>query len=163
MPWVTMTNRASGYTVLESDWDNITNNFAYLNRVAYVEFTANVNITATTEATANSVVTAGAITFENVPHVITFSTPRAVAPNNQNLTIVLYDSTTALGELTFLGATSPAQQTPVEQSRIITPSAASHTYNVKAFVNGGTGTIEAGAGGSGTRMPGWLSIFRIPT
>lgn len=132
-----------------------------------MEFTSDVTVTATTEGTANSVVSAGAITYENVPHLITFCAPGARPDNGaagRILHIILYDSTTAIGEL--CGLTTPAaanMNVCVTAQHKLTPTAASHTYNVKAWTSAGTALIQAGAGGSGTKLPGFIRIERIPT
>jgi hypothetical protein len=156
-------NQTTGHLTTAAELNQFGNSLRFLKRVAYVEFTSNVSITATTEATANQVVSAGAITYENVPHRITFGCLRSTAPASQSMNIGLFDGTTGLGIIAFLGSTSPAQQSPIEQSRLFTPSAASHTYNIRAWVSGGTGTVEANAGGAGTNMPGFILVERIPT
>ena len=153
----------TGETVTAAEMNGIRNSLLFLEEVAYVEFTSTVSITATSEGTANQVVTASAIVYENVPHLITFSSSRLVAPASQTLSLSVFDGTTSLGVIAALGATSPAQQTPYERAFRVTPSAASHTFNIKAWVNGGTGSVEAGAGGPATRVPGFIRITRVPT
>ena len=143
------------------------NSLRFLKEVAYVEFTADVSVTATTEGTANSVVSAGAITYEAVPHLIEFFAPGARPDNGaagRILHLILYDSTTALGELA--GPTTPAAANdnhPIMAARRLTPTAAAHTYNVKAWTSAGTALVQAGAGGSGTKFPGFIRVTRVPT
>lgn len=145
----------------------LNNSLRFLKEVAYVEFTSDVSVTATTEATGNSVVSAGAITFEAVPHMIEFFAPGARPDNaaaGRVLHLILYDSTTALGELAAPQTPAAANDNqPVFLARRLTPTAASHTYNVKAWVSTGTGLVQAGAGGTGTKLPGFIRAVRIPT
>jgi len=167
MPWVSPSTRASLYSVLAANWNEFVNNFLFLNEVAYTQFTSNVSITATTDATAQTVVSSGAITYENVPHLITFQAyegrPDSGAVGRQ-LVFNLYDSTTDLGRLGLI--TTPAasnMDVPVHLERRITPTAASHTYQIKAWVSAGTGTVGAGAGGAGVALPGFIRVVRLPT
>ena len=143
------------------------NSLRFLKEVEYEQFTADVTVTATTEGTANSVVSASTLTYEAVPHMITFFCPGARPDNGaagRVLHVILYDSTTALGELA--GPTTPAAANdnhPIHAQFRITPTAASHTYNVKAWTSAGTALIQAGAGGTGTKVPGFIRVERIPT
>ena len=50
---------------------------------------------------------------------------------------------------------------PMFLARQLTPSAAAHTYSIRAFLSAaGTYTFAAGAGGSGVTMPGFIKIIR---
>lgn len=154
----------TGNDATADDLNKLGNSLRYLKRVAYVEFTADVSITATTVGTANQIVSAGALTFENVPHLIEFHCPYYAAPAQQTL-VILRDSTTVLGTLTRPGS---SQSGIINTPRYLTPTAASHTYNVAAWLGGaGTGTMNAGTGGTAgdgtTDMPGYIAVYRIPT
>jgi hypothetical protein len=166
MPWTTTTTRATGFTVTAAVWNNeLVNNMAFLEEVNYTEFTAAVGISATTVGTANQIVSAGAITFEAVPHLIEFWASRytsAAAVSN----IILRDSTTVLGTLLRFGSSEPTS--PMYAAYRLTPTAASHTYNVAGWTeSAATHTVQAGSGGtagnSTTHMPGFIRIRRIPT
>jgi len=118
----------------------------FLKRLAYVEFTSDVSVTATTAATANQVVSAGAVTYEAAPIEIEFWTARYTAPAQQTW-LLLRDGTTILG--TFGNVQASDAEPGMTLKRSITPTAASHTYNVAAYLGGaGTGTFKAGTGGS---------------
>jgi hypothetical protein len=158
-----MTTRSSGFAVTAAVWNEIVDNNNFQKRLGYVEQNTNVSITATTEGTANTVVSLGAITYTADPTEFWFSCMRATAPASQSMNIGLFDGTTGLGIITFMGSTSPAQQTPICQCRMFTPPASSKTYSVRAWVSGGTGTIEAGAGGAATNMPIAIWARRVPT
>lgn len=165
MPWTTAVTRATGFGVTASVWNTEhVDNMNYLKEVAYTQFTSPPNITATTEATANSIVSAGAITFENVPHLIEFKAPwiQPGAVGGDGIIMVLYDGT-SIGRLDLFEADSALRQVPYYTCHRLTPTAASHTYSVRAFVPSGTGTVGAGTGGSGNYMPGFIRITRVPT
>lgn len=133
--------------------------------LAYTEFTSNVSPTATTEGAANTVVTASAVVFDGSTKCnIEFFTPICRANNGagDRMTFVLYDGASSIGLLGGIGqgSTSGNEYKTVKLSRIITPSAASHTYSIRAYVSTGTGVIGAGAGGSGANVPGYIRITR---
>jgi hypothetical protein len=165
MPWTTPTTRASGYKVTAANWNELVNDLAFLAEVAYVEFTADVSITATTVGTANQIVSAGAVTLEAVPHMIEFFCARYIPPAVATH-VILRDGTTVLGTLTDVLASSDHGEKHL--ARRLTPTAASHTYNVAAW-NGaaGTGTMKAGTGGAAgdgtTYLPGFIRVTRLPT
>lgn len=165
MPWSIPSTRSSGYTVTATNWNEIANDLAFMAEVAYVEFTSDVSITATTVGTANQIVSAGAITYEAVPHLIEFFSPRWTAPAQVG-NLILRDGTTVLGTLSQFVASQNHPDPYV--ARRLTPTAASHTYNVAAWLGGaGTGTMRAGTGGATgdatTFMPGFIRVTRIPT
>jgi hypothetical protein len=168
MPWTTAVTRSSGFSVTAAVWNSEhVDNMNFLKEVGYTQFTSAVSVTATTDATADTVVSSGAITYEAVPHLIEFFV-RAARPDSgaagRNLNIALYDSTTSLGLIGLVQTPAAATMwVPVYAMRRLTPTAASHTYIVKAWVNAGTGNIDAGAGGAGVGMPGFIRITRVPT
>lgn len=165
MPWTNPSTRATGYDVTAANWNEIVNDLKFLAEVAYVEFTSDVAVTATTVGTANQIVSAGAITLENVPHLIEFYCPQATQGAAQNF-LILRDSTTVLGTVSRFA--SGVTAAPVYAVRRLTPSAASHTYNFAAWNSAAaTWTYQAGSGGSAgdasADMPGFIRITRVPT
>jgi hypothetical protein len=169
MPWTSTTTRATGYLVTAAVWNSEhVDNMTFLEEVGYAQITSDVTVTATSEATATAVVSLAAITYEAVPHMIEFFAPDA-RPNTgaagQNITFALFDSTTAVIGVWGRIATPAASGNlvPVHLGYRFTPTAASHTYNVKCWVSVTSGLVQAGAGGSATHGPAWLRITRIPT
>ena len=165
MPWTSIATRSTGYLVTAANWNDVANNLNYLAEVAYVEFTADVSITATTVGTANQVVSSGAITYEAVPHLIEFYCARYTGPA-QATNMILRDGTTVIGTINNVQASMNASPFYLAIRR--TPTAASHTYNLAAWLAGaGTGTFRAGTGGaagdSTTFMPGYVRVTRVPT
>lgn len=131
----------------------------------YKEFTSPVSVTAVTEATANSVVTADAVTFDGSTAVwIEFFSPLVhpdFTASSRILNLVLYDGSSSIGQLGSI--TTPAAgelDAPTLVKRRLTPAAASKTYSVRAYVNGGTGGVTAGAGGAGAYVPGYIRISK---
>lgn len=133
----------------------------------YVPITTGVNITATTEATATTIVTGSAVSYDGSTIVmIEFFSPEATpnASDNSFIRFVLYDGSSSIG---YFGisfnpklAGGSSIRMPVKLERRLTPSNASHTYSVRAYVDTGTGTVAAGAGGTATYVPAFIRITR---
>ncbi len=133
--------------------------------IDYVQYTSNVSITATSEATANTVATATATAFDGSTIVyIEFFAPTAQTPavSSENLLFALYDGSSSIGLIGQVTNTNSAtlQRTPVFMSRRLTPSAATHTYSIRAYVGSGTGSVNGGSGGAAAYMPGYIRIIR---
>lgn len=124
----------------------------------YVEFTANVSITATTEGTAQTVLTSNAITFDGSTIVMIEHWEYAAVKGTATIYIVLLEDSTVLG-MTYTGAATVTG--PIHMLRRRTPGSGSHTYYVKAYVDGGTGVAGAGAGGAGNGLPGFLRVYKV--
>lgn len=134
--------------------------------VGYVEFTAPVSVTATVEASSDTIVTAAAFTADGVSaYLITFSCPDAFpssAAAGRNLRICLFQDGTTLGHIAVFQTPAAANSiNPIERSTRLIPSAGSRTYSIRAFVNAGTGTVDAGTGGSGNLRPGYIRISKV--
>src|SRR5439155_1067359 len=76
---------------------------------------------------------------------------------------VLYDGAGSIGWLTNmdLGDIATGQNSvPALLVRRLTPSAAAHTYSLRAFNSaaGATALAGGGAGGSGNVMPGFIAV-----
>lgn len=141
------------------------NSLRFLKQINMTEYTADVSVTATTVGTANQIVTSGAITYENVPHEIDFYCPAVLAGANQ-VFVIVRDSTTVLG--TLMRRSGNADTMEMRGTWHVTPSAASHTYNIAAWTSAaGAWTFNAGTGGTagdaGTDLAGFIRVRRIPT
>ena len=166
MAWTTATTRATNFEVTAAVWNSEhVDNMNFLKEVNYTEYTSGVNITATAVGSANQIVTSGAITYENVPHLIEFYCPR-VTSSTGNCWVILRDSTTVLGVMArYPGSDNPGE---CKATRRLTPTAASHSYNVAGWLSAsGTWVFNAGtggaAGGDTENFPGYIRITRIPT
>ena len=124
-----------------------------------------MDITGTSVGAANQIVSAGAVTYEAVPHRIEFYSPRVFIASAV-LHLILRDGTTVLGTLGRF--TSSEGGGPLSLNRRLTPTAASHTYNVAGWtVSAATHNVFGGTGGTAgdatTYLPGFIRIFRVPT
>jgi hypothetical protein len=133
----------------------------------YVEKTSSTNITATTEGTADTIVTGSAVAYDGSTIVLIefFSPsvrPATDAVADRTVSVTLYDGASSIG---IWGQTvTPAQNDdnkPFLLQRRLTPSAATHTYSVRAYVTGGTGTVSGGAGGAAAAMPAFIRITKV--
>lgn len=129
--------------------------------LAYVERTTNLTVTGS-EAAPNDLMTAAAIVFDGSTRVC-IEAFCAVAQKGTTGTcaIGLWDGATELGGLSqILSSVSSTMQATLYGKRFLTPSAGSHTYNVKAWRTVVDGTIVAGngTGGAGTWMPAFIRI-----
>ena len=123
--------------------------------LAYTEKNNSTSITATVESSSNTVVTADAIYCDGSPILIEFYAAKLVIGSSY-IVVTLFDDSTSLGWLVNTSAT----QGGGTYSRRLTPTFGKHVYSIRAFVSGGTGTVEAGAGGSGNQMPAFIRITR---
>jgi hypothetical protein len=135
--------------------------------IDYIEKTSNTSITATTEATANTIVTGAAVAYDGSTVVLiefyAFSMNVPTGTTGLSITAYLYDGSSSIG---FLGrvrspATASAQEVTVRMARRLTPSNATHTYSIRAAVTSGTGSVDAGAGGSGNVVPCFMRITKV--
>lgn len=147
--------------------------FGFTNRsnveLTYNQITSGVSPTATSEATADTVVTASAVACDGASTILiefwAFSArPRSDASGG--MSFWLYDDAgggaASIGRIGFLNyPATGADNKPVHLLRRLTPSAASHTFSIRASVSAGTGNIGAGAGGSGADGPAFIRITLV--
>jgi hypothetical protein len=132
--------------------------------LAYAQITANVPVTATTEAGANTIVTAPAVIFDGKPVLIEFYAwiLELAATAGQYMDLLLFQDGASISQLGRYQNPAAAQfRTQPRPARRIVPTAASHTYSIRAYMGTGAGTIYAGAGsGPGTGSPAFIRITR---
>ncbi len=133
----------------------------------YAQRTSNLTVTATSDGNGNgtAVVTGGSVSYTGSQRVkIEFFAPYLLySVNNENLVVNLYEGTTDLGRLCSIAVSvtgGASEGAPGYGCVFLTPSAGSHTYNVKAWKTnaGGTATLVAGAGGASTPVPAFMRI-----
>lgn len=135
----------------------------------YTQFTSGASITATTEGGADTVVTASAVVLGGSTNIdIEFYSP-SVRPRidvaDYGISFWLYDGSSSIGKIASVVTPDAGYDNkPVYvRVRLSAPSAASHTYSIRASVDAGTGLVDAGAGGSGNLFPGYIRITESPT
>lgn len=125
----------------------------------YAQITASpAGITATTEATSQSVITGGDVYYDGSRVKVSLFVPKLTASASLSATFVVYRDSTVIGQV--FGGTVNTTLEGTEFTLFDTPAAGAHTYAVKAFVSAGTLTVNAGAGGSGNLLPGWLRVTK---
>lgn len=125
----------------------------------YVEITASpAGVTATTEATSQTVISGDNVYYDGSRVKVSFFVPKLAASASLAATFVVYRDSTVVGQV-FAGTVNTTLQ-GVEFELFDTPAAGAHVYAVKAFVSAGTLTVNAGAGGSGNLVPGWLRVTK---
>jgi len=169
MPWTNTTTRSAGFSVTAAVWNSEhVDNMNYFREVNYTAFTGDQTTSATTVGTATTIIATSpaSIAYENVPHLIEFYCPSfGYAANSCN--IIVKDSSTVLGTIGRTGASGT--NFPLYCIWRVTPTAASHSYSIAAWLGGaGTATFNAGTGGtagdSTTDVAGFIRITRaIPT
>lgn len=155
---LTGTDNADGTITIDA-----TSGSSGISELVYTEFTGNVSPTATTEGSANTIVTASAFTAAgSTSYWVEFFCPYA-RPDNaaaaRNMSFWLFQDGSSIGKLGFIA--TPAANSMLNvifMKRKVTPSAGSRTYSIRCSVSAGTGLVAAGAGGSGTDMPGFIRV-----
>jgi hypothetical protein len=127
--------------------------------LAYAEYTSSVTVSGANEGAATTVVTAGAVTGDGSTVMRIEFYCMAMQFTSTDLSIYLFDGSTSLGLIGYVAPTIGI--IPVMMSRRLTPSAASHTYSVRASRNGSNSVFIAGAGGASTNMPGYIRITKV--
>ncbi len=133
---------------------------------SYNQITANVNITGTTEGAATTIITCSTVTFDGTPVVLSVYSPQIAFSTTSSSFVVInvWEGASHLGDLATARSVSTTQQSFgfFAQFRF-TPSAASHTYVIKAYATSTTGTpsFGAGTGGAGANLPAFARIQKV--
>lgn len=151
--------------------DDVSTSLAYLERVAAAtDVTSNVVVDVTTTGTSQLIIALPATTYEAVPHVLYADGPgiqrTQVATTSPSTFVGIYDGAAAshMGDMCqFQVSSTNVGTTPMHLRHVFTPTAASHTYQIRGYNNtADSWTILAGAGGSGALMPITCSVWRLP-
>ncbi len=125
--------------------------------IDYAQRTTGLTVTATADATADTFITGAAVVYDGATTVmIEVSVPYGAA--TAALILNLYDGSTDLGRF---GQINSVTNAPMRVARRLTPSAASHTYTIKAWKSGGTASLNQGAGGTATDLPAFMRITKV--
>ena len=134
--------------------------------IAYDQITSGVNVVSTTEGTPTSIIAGTAHTYENVPYLATFFSPSVTDSSaaTGTVTVLLMADGSSIGRIAVQDSVTVSTQMIQALTGCLrfTPTAASHTYGISAFVSSTTGTpaIGAGAGGSGVLAPAFIRITK---
>lgn len=124
----------------------------------YAQKTSNTTVTATAAGTADTIITGNAVSYDgSTAVVITFCCTFVSPPAGQDITIGIFESTTEVGRIAYLTAAGFSQ---VHGSLRLTPSNASHTYLIKAWVSSGSATVGGGASGAAS-TPAFMRITKV--
>lgn len=139
--------------------------------LGYSEFTSPVTVTGTSEGATTSVVSVTTVALDGVtPVLVDFYAPHVQwTPNagGDAGTLVLFDGAGVVGHMAVMQAAGTGQQgAPVtlrahlNGNTFAIPSAGAHTYKVGGWktVAGDTFRVDAGAGGAGNYLPGFVHV-----
>jgi len=131
----------------------------------YKEVTVPATSVAVTSATATAILTGNAVTYDGATLVVIKFYCGALQHTVANALVLLnlYDGATDLGMIARIATSSTAgTSTAVFAPRRLTPSAAAHTYSVRAWTTvAGTVTAAVGAGGAGIDLPMFMQITKV--
>jgi hypothetical protein len=122
-------------------------------------------VSATTEATSVAQITGNPVTYDGTRVKVEFWCPKTVfgSGSGPEFIGVFYRDTTVIGHFTMnQGAPQNSQWFgSVKAETYDTPSAASHTYSIKAYISAsGSSQVIAGAGGPGNYEPAFLRVTK---
>lgn len=133
----------------------------------YQEFTADVAIVSTNEAAPTTIVTADAITVDGSTVILVEFYAQAGgvdAAASDQLVVNLWLDGAQFGRICGVGNPSATGtgKAPLYGAVRTTPAAGSRTYSVRGWgTAAGTYTVQAGAGGAATTVPGFIRITRV--
>ena len=135
--------------------------------IGYAQVTSQTNVTDTSEATATSLISPGALTFDGGAVYCEFFTPQLAPPSplGASITVTLFEGATEITRLAFANNNVAGTQiaTSCSARYKFTPTAASHTYKLCAFVSSTTGTpyILGGTGSGAAYSPAYIRFVKV--
>ncbi len=125
----------------------------------YAQITADVTATAITEGTATTVITGNSVTYDGTKVKVEFWCPEYYT-GSAGLTVVLLRDATVIGQAG--GGSAGTFEEAFKLEAFDTPTAAAHTYAVKAFsgANPTAGIVKADVGGAGKLLPAFLRVTK---
>jgi|SRR6188472_3162402 len=109
----------------------------------YAQITSNVTIAGASAAAATTVISGGSVSYDGSTRVIVEAFMALVIPAGSTTNVVtLWEDTTDMGAWAQMNGAA----FPVGTLRwLLTPSAGSHAYTLKAWTTGASGTLYAGS------------------
>lgn len=127
----------------------------------YVQITASVTVSGSVYSSPTDVITGSTVTYAATPTLIQFYSPRIERSTGASISIGLYDGSTHIATIAEYSDGNGGHGVPCYAAYRFTPTAASHTYSIKAFCSGGNTTVFAGnASGSGAYAPAFIRVTR---
>jgi len=130
--------------------------------IGYDQITAIVNIVGTSEGAPTTVITCAAHVFDGQPVIATFYCIAIIMGTSApTFNINLYETGAVVQRLAYAQGGS-ALGMPILVATRFTPTAASHTYTIGAWVPNTTGapSLSAGAGGAGNNPPAYVRFTK---
>lgn len=125
----------------------------------YVARTSNLSVTATTAGTADAVVTGNAVTYDGST-IILLEFYCAFIDAGVDLLMAFFDGSTQVDVFA-----APPNSVRIQAGKIgslrLTPTAAAHTYSVRAWKTSGTTNIYANTGTGGNIPPAYIRQTKV--
>lgn len=135
--------------------------------IGYDQITAPVNVASTTEGTPTTIIAGSSYTFDGAAVLATFYAPfmENGSAAAASVFVSLWEGATQIGRMAAIVLPSGTLQEALTVTAMLrfTPTAAAHTYAIKAHANSTTGTpvVGAGAGGTGAYLPAFLRLTKV--
>lgn len=129
--------------------------------IGYTQFTSPVTVSSSNEASPTAVVSAGSLTFDGTTVLIEFFAIRVDVVAGGDCLFNLWGDGADLGRIGQTGGSATTDFSSVHCARRLTPSAASHTYQIQARQSGGNATVQVGPGGVANFLPGFIRITKV--
>lgn len=126
--------------------------------LGYSQITSDVSVTGTPTA-QTQIIAPLTVVCDGSPIFVEFFSPNVVSPGGQYANISLWED--GVEKTRYWASSGLSQQQSLAPKYRLTPSAGSHTYAVRAFVTGGTGTVAAGTGSTTASAPAFLRVSKI--
>ena len=135
--------------------------------LGYSQITSDVNVVSTTAGAGTEIIAPLTVVCDGGPVLVEFFTPEVRTPSvsSQMIRASLYqdgaEHTRYWGTKRTVAAV--VDLAPMQLQRRLTPTAGSHTFGVKAFVDSTSGTpsVAAGDGTSAAHAPAFLRVSKI--
>lgn len=133
--------------------------------IGYDQITVGITVVSTTEAAGTTVISCAPHTFDGSPVLAHFFTPLLTPPTTvgNQVWVCLFEGATEIGRIcSAIAAASNTHGGPGIGDLRFTPTAASHTYTVTAFMSAGAGALViAGASGTGNFVPAFIRFTKV--
>src|SRR3954462_7830039 len=129
---------------------------------ARTQITASVTVSGTSGAPTTVIGPTSSVTFDGSTAVDIVLGGDAVNVGGSDTVICeLYEDATSLGIIAaYINPAAGSMSVPLRGELRRTPSAAGHTYTVKAYRTTNNGSVAAAAGGAGAGTPAFLKVIK---